>query len=216
MLVDITNPITNWMFPPRCVVCNRDNTLYAICASCVSTTTRASKTTTMLAHKKPAIFFYEGVIKSLIIAAKFHHSLLHAAVLIDLVQRELCDTILHSEIATYAPDAISFIPTHWIRRIERGVDMPQLFAMTLARMFAIPVVPMLSRKGYSYRQAEQANSNERRCGIHGAFSLRRHRNGVRLLIVDDIITTGATFDESKKMLKDMFGDIVCLAIARTP
>jgi predicted amidophosphoribosyltransferase len=170
-------------------------------------------TAAILTERRPALFFYEGIIKKLVIGAKFYSSLQHAEVLMRLAQQ----AAMHEVIKAIAPDCISAVPTHWLNRIRRGVDLPQLFGQLLSRMFAVPFVSCLRRVNYFHHQVLATSKGERVRGIRGAFSIRRKKNTYgRILLVDDIVTTGATFDESRKMLRAKSDDVVCLALARTP
>ena len=217
MLIDVINPITNCIFPPRCVVCNQDIARDAICLVCSAMVSKTPTTISTLKNNKPALFFYEGVIKQLVVNAKYYRSLHHAEVLMRLLEHALERSTILQEIAACAPDCVSAIPSHWLTRLIRGVDLPQLFALMLARMLAKPFVISLKRNSYFQRQTRAMNRRERIQGIVGAFSLMKTKANLgHILLVDDIVTTGATFDESKKLLKNIGEETTYLAIARTP
>lgn len=214
MLLEITNPITSWIFPRRCVVCTVDIFEGHLCHGCASLCTAVP--ISARAHARAAIFFYEMVIKELIIHAKFRGGLIHAHVLLDLAKHALSERQHLKDIEAFAPSVITFIPTHWFNRMRRGIDLPQLFAQTIAKKLSLPCDPCLVRNDLR-RQTAQSSKLARQKSIDGAFRLTRMpKSYERILVVDDIVTTGATLHEASRMLKHMSNAVMCMAIARTP
>jgi ComF family protein len=90
-------------------------------------------------------------------------------------------------------DAIVAVPLHWWRRWQRGFNQSALLARVVAKRYAIPVLRVLRRKRATASQAGLSNSR-RRENVAGAFSVRRRTavEGRRILLIDDVMTTGAT------------------------
>jgi len=163
------------------------------------------------------IFFYETTIRDLILKAKFLNDEAAAVLLMDLVEtfflnNEQCK----KNIIKFSPVAVAYIPTHWSRRKWRGFDLPHMFALKIAKELGVSVSHILKISGIRPRQSS-LKKGMRSQAIKGAFkvcSTKTHFE--RLLLVDDIITTGATFSEASIILKQSVENIRCLAIAKTP
>ena len=87
------------------------------------------------------------------------------------------------------------VPLHPARRASRGYDQAQLLAECLGRWWGVPVAPLLERRRETTPQA-RLDSAARRGNLEGAFRLRPGAEalarGRPLLLVDDVVTTGAT------------------------
>lgn len=103
-----------------------------------------------------------------------------------------------------APDRIVSVPIHPRRRWERGVDAPALMAVELGRMMRVPVVSGALRRIRETDLQYTLSNRDRVRNVEDAFRLER--KGRRLLpeknvlLVDDILTTGATCNEITKVL----------------
>lgn len=122
---------------------------------------------------------------------------------------------LGERIAVFAPQLVVPIPMHWTRRLLRGTNNPDLVAECLGRPLGIPVVRTLARRRYTSPQRNLL-PRERFRNVRGAFALRRWRprrwNGARVLLVDDILTTGATCSEAAAVLKRAGAAAVAVAV----
>jgi len=99
-------------------------------------------------------------------------------------------------------DVIVPVPLHPARQRERGFNQAALLALLLGERIAAPVEPVLERIRYTTTQTAFDRS-ERMENLHGAFRLRRKMDvrGLRVLLVDDVLTTGATLSECARILK---------------
>ncbi len=90
------------------------------------------------------------------------------------------------------------------------------FAEIFASKLKIPMVSLLKKNKFLNRQALQKSKKDRKLAIKGTFSLKKNSVSFsRILLIDDIVTTGATFNEIKKVLGPN-KEILCVAIAKTP
>ncbi|MBM3734330.1 MAG: ComF family protein [Acidobacteria bacterium] len=98
-------------------------------------------------------------------------------------------------------DAIVPMPMHWWRRYRRGFNQAALLAGELSRRTGIPV-EMPLRREYGIRQSGLSLA-ERERNRGGAFVGRRGRRveGKRILLIDDVLTTGATARACSRALK---------------
>jgi ComF family protein len=87
-------------------------------------------------------------------------------------------------------DCIVPVPLYWRRRLQRGFNQAELLAGGLSRSTGIPVVRALRRAQATPTQAGLSNSARRR-NVSGAFRSRSVA-GQRILLIDDVMTTGST------------------------
>ncbi|MFB3778847.1 MAG: ComF family protein [Bryobacteraceae bacterium] len=113
-------------------------------------------------------------------------------------------------------DAIVPMPLHWRRHWRRGFNQSALLAAELGDRFGLPVIKAVRRSCPTAPQAGLTNA-KRRANVAGAFSLSRRASvaGLRLLLVDDVMTTGATASACSRALKSGGATYVAfLALAR--
>ncbi len=90
-------------------------------------------------------------------------------------------------------DAVVPVPLHWRRAWSRGFNQSGLLARAMARRSGIPMMNALVRARATETQAGLTHSARRR-NVSNAFRIKRRRSvqGLRILLVDDVMTTGAT------------------------
>jgi ComF family protein len=114
-------------------------------------------------------------------------------------------------------DLIIPVPSHWSRNLIRGYNPPSLIARELSKLFDIPTDDWCLKR---IRRTEyQGNKTvaERVANVKSAFSCdRRDLMDKRILLVDDVRTTGATLNECSKSLKAAGASLVsCITLAST-
>ena len=108
------------------------------------------------------------------------------------------------ELRGFEADCVIPVPMYWGRRIWRGVNGPQAIAEEIAALLAIPALPgMVARRRNTIPQKDLGHAGRFR-NVRGAFALSGGYGleATRILIVDDIMTTGATSSEVAKTLKN--------------
>jgi ComF family protein len=109
------------------------------------------------------------------------------------------------------------MPMPWQRRIFRGTDHSRVIAHAMARKLHSPVLAMLA-KSLQAPQVTLPPSERRRAGGRGLRVRRRlggwNLQGVHVIVVDDVRTTGATMKAAVRMLRTLKPDrIVCAVVA---
>lgn len=114
-------------------------------------------------------------------------------------------------------DVIVPMPLHWFKRWQRGFNQADLLAREIGKKWNVPVRSIVRRKKATRPQAGLTNA-KRRANMQGAFAIPRGRSlaGMRVLLVDDVVTTGATASACARVLKRAgAAHVALLALART-
>ena len=98
------------------------------------------------------------------------------------------------------------VPLTLRRKINRGFNQSELLALEIAKYLDAPVMNLLKRKKFTDPQAEISGWQKRKENISGAFTLspsypHRYRSIKRVILVDDVATSGATLEEAARILK---------------
>jgi ComF family protein len=120
-----------------------------------------------------------------------------------------------NELDELEADLIVPIPMYWMRRLRRGTNSAELLARCLGRKLRLPVKRrMLVRCKNTQPQSEILIKKKRFNNMRGAFRVRwtRQLKGVRVLLVDDVLTTGATCSEAAAVLKKAGAAMVAVAV----
>jgi ComF family protein len=99
-------------------------------------------------------------------------------------------------------DLIVPMPLHWRRRWQRGFNQAELLAREIARRWNVPVRNIARRSRATAPQAGLTHA-KRRTNVAGAFAVKRgtRLDGMRVLLVDDVLTTGASASACARVLK---------------
>ena len=135
-----------------------------------------------------AAFSFEGPPRDLVLALKFRHRRAAAAVLADQMVRRL--RLGHVDVVTWAP-------TTSRRARRRGYDQAEAIAQAIGRQLGIPCRRLLYR---AHGTAQTGKSRADRL-VGPAFRARRPRPGLTVLVVDDVVTTGATLHAAAEALR---------------
>ena len=110
-------------------------------------------------------------------------------------------------------DVLTWVPISFRRRWKRGFDQVALIARAVARELDCKAVPTLKKIRHNKPQYTQADASRRRANVLGAYRVRNTAlvAGKRILLLDDIITSGATVSECAKTLTIAGASEVCCA-----
>lgn len=158
-----------------------------------------------------AAWSYEPPLDAVLQALKFRHLQYLAEPLGRLAVLPMTDRLEHI-------DVVVPVPLHWHRRWARGFDQAEILGRAVAKTLRRPCRRALRRRRSTLAQS-LLSKTERRRNLTGAFTLHDpevcHRRHV--LLVDDVLTTGATFESAAKILQEARpASLSVLAIARTP
>lgn len=199
----LSNWLTHLFFPSVCLSCRADLPLgykNPICPFCLSKIEWACRSLTAKTQALEAIYaggIFDGVLRDLLHAFKFQGKDYLAPFLADL-------WLKHWDFDSTAIDCVAAVPMPFFREIRRGYNQSDLLARELAQRFKKEVIKSsLSRRPLSRSQVGLSKNARFRNAV---ASFRwgpgiRGLRGKRVLLIDDICTTGATLEACARLLK---------------
>lgn len=205
------------LFPPRCTFCRRflrsgEKRICGDCTAQLPYTTGGGRQTGDFFTVCVAPLYYEGHVRDSLLRFKFKDATSYAkaygALLADCIRGELSGGY----------DLISWVPLSSKRLKERGYDQSMLLAMAAALELDDVAVCTLEKVRDVEKQSQMGSAEKRRANISGAYRAadRELVAGKRILLIDDIVTTGSTLSEcARTLLEAGASAVVGAAVARS-
>ena len=200
--------LLDFFFPRRCPFCGRMAGL--LCETCRDDLPWCRKLRTGAFGECAAPLYYEGRVRDALLAFKFRGKIEHLN----------CFGALMAETAAsaYADrfDAITWVPVSKKRLKKRGFDQAKMLCASLCVDWHTTPQETLRKVTDNPPQSGLEDAPARRANVLGVYEPVDAANiaGKRLLLVDDILTTGATLGECTRVLKAAgAADVVCLTLA---
>ena len=203
-----------WIAPNACVFCGMclPEQDVPICRGCYSDLPCAPRS--LVPPDAPLTFMiapleYRFPIDAAIKAWKFRRRLEYTPAFVHLLIEALA-------ALPERPEALLPVPLHWHRQALRGFNQAEELAAPLKQSLGIPVLRNVRRVRHTPPQSE-LGAAQRRKNLSAAFRLRGGIRAKHVLLVDDVVTTGATCNELAKMvIRAGVAKVSVLALARTP
>jgi ComF family protein len=206
--------IFDFIFPRICLSCNTKLNLdeSVICNSCKNTIKIVPQEFLKLEYLKKFhndliiddfescfLFEKEKVLQKVLHSYKYENKIYVGKFLGDLIYSNL-----EKFIKAWDGDLIIPVPLHSLKKAERGYNQSYYIAKQVAKRLEIPIdKKLLKRRRYTQSQTKM-NLIERKENVKNAFMLKDKKKifGKKIILVDDVITTGATIGECAKVLKE--------------
>ncbi len=140
-----------------------------------------------------SVFRYEGNARNIILRFKSNHALNLTEFLVDSLSERFLET---NEVVDY----VSFIPMTEEDELKRGYNQSEILACGVAKKIGANMLDPLEKVKKTSAQ-KSLNFDHRRDNLKGAFKYRGKKIEGTVLVVDDVLTTGATADEMSRVLK---------------
>ena len=113
-------------------------------------------------------------------------------------------------------EVVTWVPLSRRRYRSRGYDQAKLLAEAVAERSGRPLVRLLEKTRHNPAQSGTGSPERRRANVSGVYAPAGDCAGQRVLLIDDIVTTGATLSECARILR-MAGarSVVCATVARS-
>lgn len=155
---------------------------------------------------------YRGLLQELVIRLKNQHDEPLAIQLGKLLAYEIITAEFFPDLNLVVP-----VPTHWWRRMQRGFQAAEILAETLASDCDLPYAGQILNCNRRTQKQGTLSTTGRMKNVRGAFDLHAKINvrGLTILLVDDVMTSGATVSEiSRVLLKSGAAKVYVGVIAR--
>lgn len=192
--------IAELLFPPKCVLCrgilNRDETdLCRRCRTEISDFPKPKRSIPFL-ESWTALWYYSGSVRKSILRYKFGNQRSYA---------QVYGRLLAMKLLREYPDGfevLTWTPISRIRRLRRGYDQVELLANAVAAELGMEATPTLRKVRHNPPQSNIQGYAKRKANVLGAYRAEdpEHFRGKRVLLLDDIVTTGATASEAARIL----------------
>lgn len=160
-----------------------------LCGACLATASAMDRVT--------ACFAYAAPLDRLLPMFKFHQSMAAGRLLSGLMVETLGDAAAGARGAVLVP-----IPLHLRRLRQRGYDQALELACPLARQLGMPLAHRLLTRPKATDAQSRLGKSSRRCNLAGAFAVNASRPVPQhVVLVDDVMTTGATLAAAAMALK---------------
>ena len=212
------------IYPPFCVVCGEAGQDY-LCAKCIEkidvigrqhcrtcgTPTERFKCTDCEVRQyafesAASAGVYEGALRHAIHSLKYENRMVLADPLAELMVRCYPDTYLSGRVDVVVP-----VPIHGSRHVERGFNQARELAERFAAKVRLPVANGALVKTRKTPHQVDLPQDRRYSNVKGVFAVKRPADiaGKRVLLIDDVFTTGSTLSESAQALMDAGAASVC-------
>ena len=158
-------------------------------------------------------FRYAFPVDLLIQRFKNSRHLASGKVLATLLARQIEHFVFDQSV----PTILVPTPLHPSRLRSRGFNQSEQIALTLATSLQHPVDRHCLVRTRPTQDQKLLGMRERRSNVKGAFECNQNLTGVRVMLIDDVVTTNATVSEMTKSLNAAgASEVIVLALARTP
>jgi ComF family protein len=187
----LRSTLAGWLVPPACILCGGEGQAgpLDLCAGCLADFAPAPAAPLATAAQFDRVccpFAYAWPVDTLVLGLKFRGERSHGRVLGELLGRA------RSGLGPPWPDAVVPVPLHPLRLAGRGYNQSAELAHYASRRLALACRPRALARVRSTRPQSGLGAAERSANVVAAFAARERVAGLRIALVDDVVTTGST------------------------
>lgn len=199
------------LFPPHCAFCGKVG-VQGVCPACEKTLPYCKTPF----HERAEIgaclapLKYEGIVRDALLDYKFHGSQSRCTGFGDLLAQAAAEHFGGQF------DLVTFVPVSKKRRRERGYDQSYLLARETCRRWDTAPAALLQKMRDNPAQSSLSSREERQKNVAGVYAAVNEEKirGARILLIDDILTTGATLREAARVLRAAGAQsVICATLA---
>lgn len=222
--------VADWVFPPECAGCGKpgfrfcqecqsqiellDRQICPICGAPLDT----KKVCRVCARSRPSFemlrsyALYRDPLRKAIHHLKYKQDMALASFLADKL------IVLIADQLKWQFDLVTSVPLNRERINSRGYNQSNLIAFPIALAFGVPFLPRAVRRVRNTLSQVGLSVSQRTANVQGAFEAEKHFvDGKTILLVDDVVTTGATIAScSASLMQSGAAKVFCVSVAKTP
>lgn len=216
--MSVREKVLDLVFPPKCPFCQRvleDGRRASACPACVPELPwlegGAEERSVEFTDGCFSPLAYRGAVPEAVRRYKFGRTRALAGPFAGLMARCLEDCLKRR------PDLICWAPLSRRRLRERGFDQAELLAREVGRRLSVPVRPALWKPRDTAPQSGLEDMSARRANVQGAYALLPGADlaGKRVVLVDDVVTSGSTLSACAALLRRGGAEgVYCLTLAQ--
>ena len=212
------NKLLDLLYPPKCAFCGKilDDGEDGVCRHCSDTMEvlrgRAAHTKGDFFADAISPLYYSDKVRDAILRYKFNgrsgYARIFSAIIADCVKDEYGTDF----------DILTYVPISRKRLRRRGYDQAKLLAEGVGENLGLMPEAVLTKTVHNRQQSGISGAEKRRANVLGVYEVtdKERVRGKKILLIDDIHTTGATLSEcSKTLLLAGAEEIFCASIAKT-
>ena len=208
------DPFLDLLFPPKCPFCGKLLDTPGVCPACRDSLPWTAEADALWdlpgGARCAAPLWYEGSVRDALLRFKFHGASALARPLGELIAQCAAER-LSGEF-----DTLTWVPVSRKRLRQRGYDQAELLARSAGAVWGVRPERLLVKRVDNPAQSGLEGAAARAENVRDVYQAR-NAAGRRVLVIDDICTTGATLAACVRTLRAAGAEAaVCVAAARTP
>lgn len=218
LLKELTKPWLAFLYPPKCALCTKELTrqekgicrhcyesrhmiLDSYCHKCGKNINTDDEYCCDCQRKEHEFeqghgLFPYNEIKDAVLKMKYQKQKWRAVELARLMA-----WLYEAEIRQWQIEAVTCVPQDFLSLGEKGYNPPAEIAAELAKQWNLPVLKQALQAHHKHKSQKKLSIPERKSNLAGVFSCKQPIKFRKVLIIDDVYTTGATIDTCSRLLK---------------
>lgn len=209
------NLLFSLLFPPRCIFCGQvlprgSGDTCAVCAKNLPYSEDGNILRKVGNYTCVVTFYYDDMVRQGIRAMKFRGRKNRA----ERFAPYLAQTVAEHLGGEF--DAVTFVPIHFLRHIRRGFDQTERIAAAMADIWEVNLLKTLRKTRNNRPQSSVKDMEKRRENVRNAYKAVNIESfrGKRLLLIDDVVTSGSTLTAcADELLAAGAASVICASLA---